>query len=86
MTDQKRVRNRIYRICGYGILVMEAAMGLAYFLGARGYIIMIIEVIMLHLFGFAWLVKGYAFPFLNDKEDDAGNSDSEVITASSGVR
>jgi hypothetical protein len=28
---------------------------------------------MLHLFGFAWLVKGYAFPFLNDKEEDGAD-------------
>ena len=31
---------------------------------------MIIEIILLHLFGFAWLVKGEAFPFLNDIEGD----------------
>ena len=87
MTDQKRVRNRIYRFCGYGMLVMEAVMGLAYLFGATGYIILIIEVILLHLFGFAWLVKGYAFPFLNDKEeDDTAGSDPNVITASGGVR
>ena len=32
---------------------------------------MILEVVLLMLFGFAWLVKGEAFPFLNDKEEEA---------------
>ena len=77
MTERKRIRNRIYRICGYGILVMEAALGLAYFLGAPGYFVMVIEIILLTLFGFSWLVKGQAFRFLNDTEDEA-------VTASSG--
>ena len=77
MTPRKRLRNRIYRICGYGMLFMEVCLGLVFFFGAPGYIIMIIEIILLHLFGFAWLVKGGAFRFLNDTEDEA-------VTASSG--
>ena len=70
MTDRKIIRNRIYRICGFGMLLMEAVLGAAYFLGAPGYLVMIFEVILLHLFGFAWLVKGGAFPFLNDRAED----------------
>ena len=34
---------------------------------------MIVEIILLHLFGFAWLVKGEAFPFLNDVKEEAGS-------------
>ena len=37
----------------------------------ESYAVMIVEIILLHLFGFAWLVKGEAFPFLNDKEEEA---------------
>ena len=51
MTDRKRIRNRIYRICGAGMLFFE-----------------IVEIILLHLFGFAWLTKGEAFPCFNDVE------------------
>ena len=35
---------------------------------------MVIEVLLLHLFGFAWIVKGEFFPFLNDKDDSLGSS------------
>ena len=31
---------------------------------------MVIEIILLQLFGFAWLVKGEFFPFLNDREEN----------------
>ena len=68
MTDQKIIRNKIYRFCGYGMLALEAAFLVLRLVKAPGYWIMIIEVLLLHLFGFAWLVKGEAFPFLNDKE------------------
>jgi len=30
---------------------------------------MVVEIILLHLFGFAWLVKGEAFPMFNDVEE-----------------
>ena len=79
MTDRKRIRNRIYRICGYGMLVLEVAFVVVRLLGAPGYVVMILEILLLHLFGFAWLVKGEAFPFLNDKEE------TETVT-SGGVR
>jgi len=70
MTERKRLRNRIYRICGYGMLVMMVLFVIAKLLGAPGWIIMVSEIILLHLFGFAWLVKGEAFPFLNDIEEE----------------
>ncbi|MBR1405811.1 MAG: hypothetical protein IJ578_02610 [Bacteroidales bacterium] len=78
MTDRKKIRNRIYRICGYGMLVMEVMFVVARLLGAPGYMVMIIEIILLHLFGFAWLVKGEAFPFLNDREEDVEDVRLEV--------
>lgn len=78
MTDRKKIRNRIYRICGYGMLVMEVMFVVARLLGAPGYMVMIIEIILLHLFGFAWLVKGEAFPFLNDREEDVEDVRFEI--------
>lgn len=69
MTDRKVIRNRIYKICGFGMIFFEAVFGLLIILKAPGYFTMIVEIILLHLFGFSWLVKGEAFPFLNDKEE-----------------
>lgn len=71
MTDRKVIRNRIYRICGYGMIATELAFALMRLLGAPGFTVMIVEIVLLHLFGFAWLVKGEAFPFLNDREEEA---------------
>ena len=70
MTEQKRVRNVIYRICGWGMIGLEAALVAANLLGAPGWSVMVVEIILLHLFGFAWLVKGEFFGFLNDKETE----------------
>ena len=69
MTDRKILRNKIYRICGYGMLALMVIFAVAKFLGAPGWTVMIVEIILLHLFGFAWLVKGEAFPCLNDRPE-----------------
>lgn len=69
MTDRKKIRNRIYRICGFGMLFFEIFFVVLSLSNAPGYCTMIVEIILLHLFGFSWLVKGEAFPFLNDKEE-----------------
>ena len=69
MTERKKIRNKIYRICGYGMLALMVVFAVAKFLGAPGWTVMIVEILLLHLFGFAWLVKGEAFPFLNDKPE-----------------
>jgi len=74
MTPQKKVRNTIYRICGWGMLGLEASFVLIRLLGAPGWVVMVVEIILLHLFGFSWLVKGEFFPFLNDKVETAGPS------------
>ena len=71
MTERKKIRNKIYRICGYGMLGLMVVFAIAKFLGAPGWTVMIVEIILLHLFGFAWLVKGEAFPFLNDLPETA---------------
>lgn len=71
MTDRKIIRNRIYRICGWGMVGLEAAFLIVTLIGAPGYSVMLLEIALLSLFGFSWLVKGKAFPFLNDKEENA---------------
>lgn len=67
MSPMKKVRNTIYRTCGWLMIAFEVALIVMHTAGVPGYSIMIIEIILLTLFGFAWLVKGEAFPFLNDK-------------------
>ena len=69
ITDRKRIRNIIYRVCGYGMLALMAVLAIMRLLKAPGYFAMIIEIVLLLLFGIAWLVKGEAFPFLNDKKE-----------------
>lgn len=66
MSKRKRTRNIIYRICGIGILVLGSGFGAVIFGIAPEYLVFFIEVGILMLFGFAWLVKGEVFPFLND--------------------
>lgn len=69
MTARKRLRNRIYRICGGGMLLFEIIFAIVSVCGAPGYCVMLIEIVLLHLFGFSWLVKGEAFPWFNDIEE-----------------
>ena len=70
MTDRKKVRNTIYRICGWGMLGLLALLVGLVLLNVPGWVVMVVEILLLHLFGFAWLVKGEFFPFLNDKEEN----------------
>ena len=74
MTERKILRNKIYRFCGYGMLVLMVVFGIARLLGAPGWTVMVVEIILLHLFGFAWLVKGEAFRCFNDVEETASGS------------
>ena len=67
MTERKKLRNKIYRFCGYGMLVMMGLFVVAKLFHAPGWTVMVVEIILLHLFGFAWLVKGEAFPRFNDE-------------------
>lgn len=67
-TPQKLVRNRIYRICGITTLILLALMGPAILGIIPCYFQMIFEILLLTVFGFAWLVKGDFFPCLRDKE------------------
>lgn len=70
MTDRKIIRNRIYRICGWGMIALELAFVVIRLLDAPGYTVMILEILLLSMFGFAWLVKGEAFPIFNDVDEN----------------
>ena len=70
MTDKKKIRNRIYYICGYGMIAVEAAFLLTRIIQGECFLTMIYEILLLNLFGVAWLVKGEAIPFLNDPEEE----------------
>ena len=70
MTERKKLRNKVYRICGYSMLALEVVFIVTRLTPCPGYMAMILEILLLLLFGFAWLVKGRAFPFLNDTEED----------------
>jgi hypothetical protein len=69
MTKQKKVRNVIYRICGWGMIGLMVLLTILMLCNAPGWWVMVIEILLLHLFGLAWIVKGGFFPFLNDKEE-----------------
>lgn len=64
ITDEKRTRNRIYKICGYTIIVCLVLMAIVYLNEnikdslAELKPIFVLESIMLLTFGFSWLVKG----------------------------
>ena len=70
LTERKKVRNTIYRICGWGMIGLLALLVLFVLVNAPNWLVMVLEILLLHLFGFAWLVKGEFFGFLNDKEED----------------
>lgn len=57
MTEMKRVRNRVYIICGIGMAASLALIAILQ-LFLRGWVVMAGEILALQFFGFAWLVKG----------------------------
>ena len=77
MTDRKKLRNKIYRICGYSMLALEVVFFISRVTPLPGWMAMILEILLLMLFGTSWLVKGHAFPFLNDVEEEASAAGSE---------
>lgn len=70
MTERKKIRNRIYKICGWSMIALECCFVIVRLIGAPGYCVMILEILLLNLFGFAWLVKGEAFKCFNDVEEE----------------
>ena len=90
MTERKKVRNVIYRICGWGMIGLMALLVVLGLLKVPGYRVMIVEILLLHLFGIAWIVKGEFFPFLNDRDEEVRvEKESEPTTrrsARNGIR
>lgn len=75
-TSRKHRRNMIYRICGAGMLLLEIVYVILTLAKAPGYCVMILEILLLHLFGISWLVKGEAIPWLNDKKESPQSEDA----------
>lgn len=68
-TPEKIRRNKIYKVCGYGMLIalFIEVMFSIFYKGNFPHTI-ILEAIMLWFFGISWLVKGEAIKGLNDKK------------------
>lgn len=60
MSEGKKFRNKIYRFCGAGMLIVGLAFAALRIAGAPGYVTIFAEIILLNLFGLSWLVKGQA--------------------------
>lgn len=63
-TKEKIIRNIIYRICGIGMVCSLCLMFIPIKFNAKTWWL---EMFALMFFAISWLVKGGAFPFLNDK-------------------
>ena len=62
---KSEVHNRIYLICGLGIVFGFLLIGATVLFGLWGFLGWIAEAIMLLCFSFAWLVKGKAFKLIS---------------------
>ncbi|HET6996552.1 MAG TPA: hypothetical protein VFI06_16270 [Chitinophagaceae bacterium] len=74
-TSEKKNRNRLYRICGIGMLVCVAGIPIDSLPGIHDRIIhlkptLILEAAGLIFFGVSWLIKGEGIAPLNDKPVD----------------
>lgn len=67
ISEEKRLRNKIYRFCGIGMFIAGICFVILTLFHIKGGLTIVIEIIMLNLFGIAWLVKGRAFKFLMRK-------------------
>lgn len=63
VTKKKKLRNKIYVVCGVGMLISMALMPLPISFPAKTWWV---EMSALSFFAVSWLVKGEAFKFLND--------------------
>lgn len=71
ITQQKKIKNIIYRVCGIGMMASFLLFGLQLIPGFYCYsLVWIIETIALFFFGISWIVKSDAIPFLQDKKDE----------------
>ena len=69
MTDKKKIKNIIYRVCGIGMMGSFLLFLLNLIPGFDCYCLTwIIEAIALFFFGTSWIVKSDAIPFLKDSK------------------
>jgi len=67
MTQKKKIRNVIYRVCGVGMLAAFLLMLLNLIPGVNIYnLTWIVETIALTFFGVSWIVKSDSVPMLKD--------------------
>lgn len=70
MTNKKKIKNIIYRVCGVGMLGSFLLMLLNLIPGFECYCLTwIVEAIALFFFGTSWIVKSDAIPFLKDDKN-----------------
>lgn len=69
MTERKKLRNKIYKYCGWSMIGLEVLFVILAITPAPGYCTMITEIFLLFLFGMSWLVKGDFFPCFRDEEE-----------------
>ena len=65
---QNQLNNKIYKLCAWAMIVIMAVFVIlsivrACGLNIPGFLTMIVEAVLLLIFGFAWLVKGQLFNF-----------------------
>jgi len=65
-TPKKKLRNIIYKICGWGIVASFIICAPGIYFNWHFMMIWILEAFLLVFFGVAWLVKGRAIKLLND--------------------
>jgi hypothetical protein len=69
MTQQKKIKNIIYRVCGIGMIGSFLLFLLQYIPGFNCYnLTWIIEAIALFFFGLSWIIKSDAIPWLKDNK------------------
>lgn len=71
MTEKKKQRNKVYRICAICMLVPMLIMIIPVHFFAKTFML---ETVMLWAFGFSWLVKGGMIKGLNDETGTENNS------------
>jgi len=66
MTEKKKLRNRVYRVCGAGMCIFMVWQAVTVLMHMPGWWTMFNEIFLLTFFSISWLVKGGAIVVLND--------------------
>ncbi len=87
-STDKKMRNKIYRTCGWGMLITLGAGGIMILLGLRNHfehIIFWLEVILMILFAVSWLVKGKGLVRLGIQKGQTNLPESQISNGSDSV-